>query len=220
MMSKMTRGTTVFFLFPLALAAFFSCSQARPEIKRGGLELVIHENGGRPVERFTFFVLPSDEDGIEDIDELWLYHDWEGLSWQLNSTDWISQTINGQLWIGSRAVTMDDGSPLPRGQYRAVLIDKGGERTERSLTFDVSDLKPFPRFSVTGGRYQIVSEYSLQNLVAYDNEGNYLMTVQPPVNEGDVAALGLPVQARSAALWAWDPEQSVSAFTDVVPLYE
>jgi hypothetical protein len=216
----MTYTKPVFFLFSLILAFFVSCSQAKPEIQYGDLELVIHENGGRPVERFSFFVLPSDEDGFEDLDELWLCHDWEGLSWQFSSQDWISQAVNGQTWIGSRAIAMDDGSPLPRGQYRAVLLDKSGDRTERPLTFDTPAGKPFPVISVAVGRYRIVSEYPLHSFIAYDNEGNYLITIQLSSNEGEIAALQLPSQARSLALWAQDPEHSVSAFGDVIPLYD
>jgi hypothetical protein len=196
----------------------FSCSQSEPEIKYGSLELVYYENGGNPVERLSLFILPSDSDGIEDLDELWLYHDWEGLSWRLTSDDWIRQTVNGQIWIGSRAIAMEDGSSLPRGQYRAVLTDKGGEKTERLLTFDASETRLFPSFSVTGGRYRIESAYPRQTLVVYDNEGSYLISVEPPATEGEIGALGLPSQARSLALWASDPEHSVSAFTDVVPI--
>ncbi|MDR0587088.1 MAG: hypothetical protein LBG26_07605 [Treponema sp.] len=206
----------------LSLAAVFffcvSCSQSEPEIKYGSLELVYYENGGNPVERFSFFVLPSDGDGIEDLEELRLYHDWEGLSWRLTSDDWIRQSVNGQIWIGSRAIAMEDGSSLPRGQYRAVLTDKGGEKAEKLLAFDASETRPFPAFSITGGRYWIESAYPRQDLVVYDDEGSYLISVDPPSPEGEISALGLPSQARSVALWARDPEQSVSAFTDVVPL--
>ncbi|MDR2471091.1 MAG: hypothetical protein LBD09_03150, partial [Treponema sp.] len=101
--------------FLLILVFFLSCSQAAPEISRGALELVYYENGGNPVERFSFFVLPRDDDGFEDLEELWLYHDWEGLSWRLASKDWLKTTVEGADWIGSRAIAMEDGSPLPRG---------------------------------------------------------------------------------------------------------
>jgi hypothetical protein len=208
----------VFFLFTGALLLCFSCSQSEPEIKYGGLELVYYENGGNPVERLSFFVLPSDGDGIEDLEELRLYHDWEGLSWRLTSDDWVRQSVNGQVWIGSRAIALEDGGSLPRGQYRAVLIDKGGEKTEKFFTFDASETRPFPAFSVTGGWYRIESAYPRQSLIVYDNEGSYLISVDPPSMEGEISVLGLPSQARSLALWASDPEHSVSAFTDVVPI--
>jgi hypothetical protein len=208
------------FLYLFAGLFFFcvSCSQSNPEIKYGSLELVYYQNGGNPVERFSFFVVPADGDGIEDLEELWLYHDWEGLSWRLTNDDWVSQSVNGQIWIGSRAIAMEDGSSLPRGQYRAVLVDKGGEKTERLLAFDASETRPFPSFSIIGDRYWIESAYPRRNFVVYDDEGSYLISVDPPSPEGELSALGLPSQARSLALWAYDPEQSVSAFSDVVPI--
>jgi hypothetical protein len=210
--------TIIFCLISGFLFLCVSCSQSGPEIKHGSLELVYYENGGNPVERFSFFVLPSDGDGIEDLEELRLYHDWEGLSWRLTSDDWIRQQADGQVWIGSRAIAMEDGGSLPRGQYRAVLTDKGGEKTEKLLAFDASEKRPFPALSVSGSRYRIDSVWPRQNLVVYDDEGSYLISVEPPSREGDISALGLPSQARSLALWAYDSEHSVSAFTDVVPL--
>ncbi|GHV85899.1 hypothetical protein AGMMS50230_15070 [Spirochaetia bacterium] len=201
----------------LCCCAFLSCSQAVPEISYGSLELVCYENGGNPVERFTFFVLPRDNDGIEDLEELWLYHDWEGLSWQLVSKNWITQTVDGDAWIGSRSITMEDGSSLPRGLYRAVLVDKGGSRAERTLSFDAPE-REFPLLVINGDTYRIDSRYPEQNLLAYDNEGNYLLTIVPPSMEGNLSALGLPSRAESLALWARDPGRSVSAFTDIVPL--
>ncbi|MDR2072400.1 MAG: hypothetical protein LBP60_03080 [Spirochaetaceae bacterium] len=200
----------------------WSCSQAEPEIRYGSLELVYHQNGGNPTERFTFFVLPQDNDGVEDLEELWLYHDWAGLSWHLTSRDWITQTVDGKLWIGSRAIAMEDNSPLPRGQFRAILVDKGGSRSERLLSFDAPPEQSgeFPLLILSGDRYRIVSRYPEQNLLVYDDKGLYLLTVSPPAPEGNISALGLPSQAESLALWSRDPARSVSAFTDIVSLHE
>ena len=209
--------------FLTAVAALWfmvSCSQAAPEIIRGSLELVYYENGGNHAERYTFFILPRDDDGVEDLEELWLYHDWEGLSWHLTSKEWTKELVGSDTWIGTRAVAMEDRSALPRGQFRAVLIDKGGNRTERLFSFDTpaDQERPFPFLAVTENRYRIESRYPQQNLLVYDNEGNYLLTVQPPSPEGNLSELGLPSQAESLSLWARDPARSVSAITDIVPL--
>jgi hypothetical protein len=69
-----------------------------------------------------------------------------------------------------------------------------------------------------GDQYRIESSYPQQNLLVYDNAGNYLVTVNPSSLEGNISALGLPSQAESLALWSRDPARSVSAFTDIVPL--
>jgi hypothetical protein len=208
---------------PSALFVFFlaACSQSEPVISYGSLELVYYENGGNHAERFSFFVLPQDDDGVEDLEELLLYHDWEGLSWQIKSKDWIKQEIDGKTWIGSRAVAMNDRSPLPRGQFRAVLVDKGGRRSERLISFDAPvPGGDFPALEISGERYRITSRYPRQNLVLYDNQGNYLSTVAASALEGSLVSLDLPSRAETAALWAHDPSRSVSAFTDVVPLHD
>jgi hypothetical protein len=203
--------------------AILSCSQSEPVISYGSLQLVIFENGGTPAERLSFFVLPQDGDGMEDLDELWLYHDWDGLSWHLKREDWIEETLEGKTWVGSRAIAMTDNSSLPRGQYRAVLVDKGGARSEKLLAFDAPvsagrGPRAFPVLTINGTAYRIISEYPAQKLLAYDNEGNYIGGINPPSLEGELAALELPPQARSLALWSIDTEHSVSAITDVVPL--
>ena len=210
------------FYFLILMIFAFSCSQSAPEITHGSLELVYYENGGYPVERFTFFILPNDEDGIEDLEELWLYHDWDGLSWQLTSKNWLKETVGSEIWIGSRAISMEDGDDLPRGQFRAVLVDKGGNRTEKLFSFDAPPEleRPFPFLAINGDEYRIDSRYPQQNLLVYDNEGNYLSTVIPSSLEGKISGLGLPSQAESLSLWARDPLRSVSAFTDIVPLRE
>ena len=233
------------FTLIIVLSAFCLsfCSQSAPEIIHGSLELVYYENGGRPVERFTFFILPHDNDGIEDLEDLWLYHDWEGLSWHLTGKDWIKETAGGDIWIGSRSISMEDSSSLPRGQFRAVLADKGGNRTERLFTFDAPSIhfaervktnaasdgsrgslpagdRPFPHLTISANRYRIESGFPEQNLLVYDNEGNYLSTVIPSSLEGYLSELGLPSQATSLALWARDQARSVSAFTDIVPLHD
>jgi hypothetical protein len=200
----------------------FSCSQSAPEIRYGSLELICYENGGRLVERFSFFILPHDDDGFDDLEDLWLYHDWDGLSWHLTSNNWIKETIDGDIWIGSRAITMADNDFLPRGQFKAVIIDKGGNRAERLFSFDApaEPERPFPVLTISGDSYQIESQYPQQNLLVYDNAGNYLLTVRPTSPEGAISSLGLPSHAESLALWARDPARSVSAFTDIVPLHE
>jgi hypothetical protein len=55
-------------------------------------------------------------------------------------------------------------------------------------------------------------------LVCYDGEGNFVSTVNLSGLSGSVAELGIPQNARTAALWAQDAQYFTSAFTDVAPL--
>jgi hypothetical protein len=206
-------------LAPLLLITI-SCSRAEPKIAFGFLRLVYFQGPEGPEERFTFFVLPDDEDGSEDLAELYLYHDREGLCWQLNSGDWVSFRSETQEWIGSRAIAMMDGEPLPRGQFRAVLVDKGGEQTERIFAFDApaESRYPFPYLYVEGDSYRIESEYPAHYFICYNNQGEYLETVQIEAPAGYLRDAGLPPGTAGIALWDEDSEYFTSALSNVVAL--
>ncbi|MDR1059111.1 MAG: hypothetical protein LBL43_06145 [Treponema sp.] len=201
-------------------ALFLSCNRTEPRIAYGFIELVYFQGEGRAEERYSFFILPEDDDGLENLDELYLYHDREGLRWLIGQEDWVQYEEEGKTWIGSRAIAMTDDEDLPRGQYRAVLINKGGEKSERHFTFDGPEdpRHPFPYLTVTGGRYLIESQYPQGYLLCYDGEGNLLQTITGPPAEGSLADLKLSDAARSMALWARDDGLRCSSLTEAVPL--
>jgi hypothetical protein len=203
-------------LFLAAVLLFIcSCSQSEPRIAFGFMELVYYPGETRPEERFSFFVIPEDDDGIENLAELYLYNDREGLRWLVTSDDWVKIEHEGKTWIGSRGIAMTGDESLPRGRYRAVLINKGGERAERSFTFDAPEDSryPYPDFTAGGGLYRVDSRYPVNRLIGYDQEGNPAITVTLQNLDGSIADLNLPETVRSAALWAEDPESHCSALT-------
>ncbi|MCL2067882.1 MAG: hypothetical protein FWG99_10500 [Treponema sp.] len=209
----------IFVLVVCALASVFSsCSRAKPEITYGFIELVYYEGDTKPLERFSFFIIPNDEDGIENLGELYLYHDREQLRWHIKSEDWVSYAQDETIWIGTRSIAIQDNESLPRGQFRAVLVNKGGESTERNFSFDGNMRFPFPTLDISGGRYIIDSRWPNNHLIYYDAEGNYISTATVRVLSGAVGTLNLPTSARTAALWVEDSEYSCSAFTNAVPL--
>lgn len=204
-------------LLLLAAAGLFSCSGAAPKIIYGFIELVYYPGREKPEERLSFFVLPEDDEGVENLSELYLYHDKEGLRWLFNSDDWISHEEEGKAWIGSRNIAMYDRNlPLPRGQYRAVLVNRGGESVERRFTFDSPETPPyeFPVLTVGDGTYHIESRYPVNHIVAYDQEGTTVQTVNVGRLDGDIRDLGLLGMVRTIALWAEDPGYHISALTD------
>ena len=215
-MHKFVRNIIIFIFFPLVLGAI-SCSRTEPRIAFGFMELVYYQNEGKPEEKFSFFVIPEDEDGIENLEDLYLYHDREQLRWHLNSTDWVSYVHEGTTWIGSRAITIADDEQLPRGQFRAVLINKGGEKSERNFSFDAPEDSrfPFPSLEMGEGRYRVDSAYPVNRLICYDDQGNYISLVNLSRLSGSIDELGLPAEARTAALWAEDAQYFTSAITYV-----
>ena len=206
----------IFFL--LALAVIFisaSCSKTKPEIEYGFIQLVLYESEAQPQEFYSFFILAEDEDGFENLEELYVYHDRDQLRWHIKKDDWISYTEDEKNWIGTRSIAVNDGS-LPRGTYRAVLINKGGEQGERSFTYDGGVRYAFPQINVSDGRYTISSEWPVNHLVCYDREGNYYATVNLTALTGNISQLNISSEVRTAALWAEDPAHFCSAFTNVV----
>jgi hypothetical protein len=204
-------------LLSLAVLGAVSCSRAEPTISFGFIQLVYYQTGAKPEERFSFFIIPDDEDGIENLEDLYLYHDRAQLRWHLKSNDWISYTHEGKTWIGSRSITINEPESLPRGQFRAVLVNKGGEKSERNFTFDAPEEPrfPFPTLVISGGQYTVVSAYPANRLVCFDEQGNYIFSANLSSLNGSIAELGLPSQARTAALWAEDSQYFTSAMTYV-----
>ena len=109
---------------------------------------------------------------------------------------------------------------LPRGLYRVVLTNKGGEKSERNFTFDAPEAGrfPFPALEVRDARYQVESRYPVNRLIAYDSQGLPLRTVPLEELSGSIASLNLPSQARAIALWAEDREYSTGALTAMVSI--
>jgi len=207
------------FIF-LLIVFTFSCSRSEPQITFGFIELVYYQDKDNPRERFSFFIIPEDEDGIENLADLYLYHDYEQLCWRISSKDWVVQEHEGKTWVGTRSIAIDEGETLPRGQFRAVLLNKGGEKSERNFSFDAPEDPrfPFPSLVINDGRYTISSSYPVNRLVCYDEGGAYVQTVNIAALSGAVESLNLSSKTRSAALWAEDAQYFTSAFTDVVPV--
>jgi hypothetical protein len=209
-------------IFPVLLVFILavSCSRSEPKIAFGFIELVYYQERDKPQERFSFFIIPEDEDGIENLADLYLYNDREQLRWHIKSEDWISYVQDGKTWIGTRSIMIGEDEILPRGQYRAVLANKGGEKSERNFSFDAPEEPrfPFPSLEISGGEYTATSLYPSNRLVCYDDEGNYVFTATLTQLKGPVAELNIPGNARSAALWAEDTQYFTSAFTNVTPI--
>jgi hypothetical protein len=206
-------------LFGLLLI-LLSCSRTEPKISYGFIELVYYQGSEGPEERFSFFVIPEDDDGLENISDLYLYHDWEQLSWHILPEDWVSFEQDGKTWIGSRAIAMEGNQSLPRGQYRALLVNKGGERSDKLFSFDAPETSryPFPYLVIVDGGYRIDSNYPVNRFICYDEQGNIISTLVVDSIDGRISDLDIPSNARTAALWADDPVYFTSALTDVVPL--
>ncbi|MDR0644893.1 MAG: hypothetical protein LBG05_08365 [Treponema sp.] len=204
----------------MAIPLLFACSNTEPEIAYVNMRLVYFQNDSESVERYSFFVIANDEDGIENLADLYLYHDLEGLQWHLSEKDWVVVEQDGHMWIGTRSIAMTDDEPLPRGQYRAVLMNKGGEQAARTFTFD-PPARPrfaFPTCSVKDGKYAVSSNYPSNSFIGYTEQGDFVQTIKLSALNGDIGDLKLQSTVRSVGLWAEDSSYSTSVLLDALSI--
>ena len=201
---------------------YSSCSRSEPRILYGFMEKTYHWDWDteRAERRYSFFILCEDDDGIENLSELYLFHDREGLRWRITSGDWIQFEEGGRTWIGSRHIAMHAGEHLPRGQFRAVLVNMGGERTERNFTFDVPEdpPHPFPSLHILDGLFRIDSLYPVNRLLCYDEQGHVIQTITLTAATGYLSDLNLSHNVIGVSLWAEDPLYRISALTEVAAI--
>jgi hypothetical protein len=205
------------FFLPLAAVLIFliSCSNTKPEITFGFIQLILYQGDTRPEERFSFFIIPNDEDGLDNLDELYLYHDREQLRWVIKNDEWINYTRDGTSWIGTRSIALQNDQSLPRGQYRAVLYNKSGEKDEKNFTFDGEVRFPFPEVEIIDEMYIVKSEWPKNYFICYNSGGDYAATIELQSLQGNLSDLRIPSTARTAALWADDADYYCSAYTNV-----
>jgi hypothetical protein len=212
--AKVCSRASLFFVIFLS-GYSFSCTRSAPTIAFSTMSLNYIEEDTGPIPTLSFFVLASDEDGYEDLAELRLYHDQDGLLWTFTTNNWMRYDEAGNTWLGSRRIAMAGGEGFPSGQYRAVLIDKAGERTERVFGFDVPAIPryPFPKLNITDESYTITSEYPESYFICYGSDGAYRRHIKTESKTGNLSALRLSPDILSVALWAYDAEHSTSALT-------
>jgi len=204
----------------LAIFVFGACSQADPKIVSSSFRLAYRSFDSSISETLSFFILASDDDGIADLESMYLLNDDAQLFWKLTVDDWLVSERSGETWVGSHALSMPGGSPFPRGTYRAVLMDKGGARSERPVFLNApKQLRhPFPSFSINAGKYAAVSTWQRNSLVSYDASGAILRVENLKAKEGALTDLKLGVNVVSVALLTEDDENFVTALTPPVKI--
>jgi len=118
----------------MALLVLGACTGSPPEImrNRSGLIVFVDRENEEVVEQLSVYVHAEDEDGEEDIDELYVIHDEAQLSWNLDRATWQERERDEIRWIGHAGLAPADGV-IPRGTYRLVVVDRAGMRDEHTL---------------------------------------------------------------------------------------
>jgi len=209
-------------LIAVFTCGFFACTRATPQIEYWYTKLVYQDTDNGITPSLSFFVMASDEDGPEDLEELRLYSDAQGLMWSVNSSNWILVTDNGKTWIGSKMFRAPEGESFPSGEYRAAVIDKAGEQGEKRFGFDVPDKSPynFPTLKIEDNTYTITSQYPDNYIMMFYADGTYKSTTKMSNFSGSLDSLRIPVDVYSIALWGDDKSLQIAALTKPVSVRE
>jgi hypothetical protein len=203
----------------LSALATVSCGSKPPEV--AAVEWRIESRptaGGTAYESLSVFGSIKDEDGLDNIDELWVVNDDAALAWKLTNADWIKASEGGDNWIGGSAFATPELGSMPRGAYRLIAIDAAGQRAE--LAFSVTG--GFPgRGAPTvvyskGGLFAIKSGWPETLALAFDATGALLASPPAPKQGSTLAdAFGQEVASRTASVGAYgyEPALRMGAFS-------
>jgi hypothetical protein len=127
----------------LSASLVTACTGSPPEILEVLWEVRLEEDREKDLvfETLSLFIKPSDPDGSEDLEELYVIHDAAELFWHLDPDSWVQSGSGQDLWIGTNAFRLPDGSQLPEGEYRILLRDAGGEAAEQTIRVEAPSLE-------------------------------------------------------------------------------
>ncbi|HOX19140.1 MAG TPA: hypothetical protein PKW82_11830 [Spirochaetales bacterium] len=200
--------------------AALACSAKPPEIVglRARVELHALEKGGA-VERLSVFVTAGDEDGRDDLDRMHVIHDASERYWTLTRDDWILREEGSDIWIGANDLALEDGGSIPRGRWRVVLLDSGGERAVRDFTVAAppSQGYPVPTAKLSGGMLVVDSAWPQVSVAFLDGTDALVRLVSGKTGENDLDALygsrEWRERAASVAVRAFDPQRDFGVWS-------
>jgi hypothetical protein len=209
------------------LSAGVSCSSRLPAFNTVTARVVVfalNATGGRE-ERLSLFASIADGDGVDDIEYLYLVNDADELSWTLDNDSWVKHDEGSSVWIGSNGLRSPDGT-IPRGQYRAILVDKAGERTERAVTVSAPETRDYalPTAKLDSGYLEIKSPYKVNTALFLDAGGNVVAST--PVSPGKLSLDSLlngrtwRSSAYHIAVYGFDPKAETGFMSWKIRLQE
>jgi len=207
----------------VALAVILSsagCSVAPPEVMSLGARLVVQAAGpeGGKDERLSVFVSVSDKDGVDDIDYLYIVHDGSELCWSLGRDEWQRDEEGSSVWLGSNDLDAP-GATVPRGEYRVVIVDKAGERSERRFSLSAPETGAYdvPTVRLSGTGVVVSSPYPTNTAFFLDAGGNVVFTTPIAAGATPLDSLWANGQWRAGsdyiAVYGLDPKAETGFFS-------
>ena len=150
----------------VALALLAACETSPPELYE--LQWLLLDFDDRELdqryESLSLFVRAGDADGTDDLDELYVIFDAGELYWRLTAATWSRAEHEGAAWIGSSTISMPGREPFPAGEYRLLLLDRGGQRDAARFVIP-AQRRPTagPEIAADGSRFEVrgAAQYQL-----------------------------------------------------------
>jgi hypothetical protein len=200
-----------------ASIAAAGCGNKLPEIAALEWRLETRPSAGGPdYESLSVFATIRDDDGLENVGELWILNDDSAMAWKLTDADWIKVAEGADAWIGASALASPELSGMPRGSYKLVVIDLAGQRAEREFRVSGSfPDRPAPTIAFSGGELAIGSTWPETIVLAFDGTGALIASPGAQANGSLAAALGQDIAPRTAEVGAYgyDPSLRMGAFS-------
>jgi hypothetical protein len=178
---KIVATRTFLMIAAFLLFAFVSCAVNPPGFVSTSHRLIVLETDGtgKREERLSFFASLGDQDGIADIEYLYVIHDETELAWTLTVDNWVRKEEGDSVWLGSNGLRPGDEGLMPRGKYRAVVVDKAGERDEWIFSLSAPATKDYslPAIRLLGSQLTLDSPYQVNTLFFLDPADNPIKTV-------------------------------------------
>jgi len=202
----------------LIASLFFllSCSENAPVINQVFWQINLRQGTDLSVrEELNVFLQTSDEDGLEDLQSLYVINDERGTYWQVDKEEWNSKNIRKETWIGKSSLINNQSSYIDRDNYRVLIIDSAGSRDEGEISVNTPalDLKdiPFPRVSIETDFLAIESPKRVGLLIwFYDDAGNFLGEVKTAAGRVPMAPPNkTPTAVDSIEVYTYWPEKGV-----------
>jgi hypothetical protein len=194
-----------------------SCGGKAPEIALVEWRLELRPSKDGAYESLSAFASIRDDDGIEDIAELFLVNDAEAYAWPLTNADWTKRREGADDWIGAAGFVRPDFGPMPRGEYRIVAIDAAGESVERAFTVEGAfPSLAAPELTYERGAASLRSSWPETLILGYDATGA-LVAQAAWIGKAETLAdlYGEEPAARVAeiAAYGYDPARRMGAYS-------
>ena len=175
MFLKLIRLLGIFFIL-----IFFSCSGEPPQFQEvwWQLNLINDFSPEDPIQSLSLFIHAIDDDGDNDLENIYLINDESQLVWNIPLELWTTYTDQQIKWIGFNRLMAPGDGIFPEGDYRILLVDMGGERDEYSFylrnNIVSNEELALPEVEFNQNKITVNSDYPKFQIWYYDNDGQLI----------------------------------------------